>query len=334
MPPRRSARVAAAAAELCTSALSPLPLALAQRIFVSLPVDSRARACCVCRAWRDSLADPALWTHLVVMRGEPPWALLRCRNALLVDFAYAVEAPGGLERVAPFAAALADAALQPELSGVTIWRADTQRPEVLDALVDAALARRVRELSFMGCSPPAPAPLARLLAGGALAAVLIAGEPGDGVPLLDAAGAALVAASLRATATLASLQLGAAGLCRDMDAAGALLGALVGHPSLRLLALTNERVTDPAALGAALAALVAADAPALQILNISDNALGDAGLAPLVAALPRNRHLRSLNISRNGMSEAFARERLLPAVRANTGLRALQSVDPRDVEEE
>ena len=29
-----------------------------------LPVDARARAACVCRAWRDFLADPALWQVL------------------------------------------------------------------------------------------------------------------------------------------------------------------------------------------------------------------------------------------------------------------------------
>jgi hypothetical protein len=63
MPPRRSARVAAAA-ELRTCALAPLPLALAQHIFSLLPVDSRARASCVCCGWRTVLAEPALWTHL------------------------------------------------------------------------------------------------------------------------------------------------------------------------------------------------------------------------------------------------------------------------------
>ena len=42
-------------------------------------------------------------------------------------------------------------------------------------------------------------------------------------------------------------------------------------------------------------------------------------------ALPRNRHLRELNVGNNGMSEAFAREQLLPAVRANTTLRSLRA---------
>ena len=40
-------------------------------------------------------------------------------------------------------------------------------------------------------------------------------------------------------------------------------------------------------------------------------------------ALPRARHLRTLNSADNHMSEAFGRERLLPAVRACAPLREL-----------
>jgi hypothetical protein len=50
--------------------------------------------------------------------------------------------------------------------------------------------------------------------------------------------------------------------------------------------------------------------------------LGDARLG-LVDALPHNRYLERLGYSGNGMSEEFARERLLPAVHANTSLREL-----------
>ncbi len=409
MPPRRRALVVAAAEP--DAAALPLVSAL-------LPVDSRARACCVCRAWRDALADPALWALLDLSKESGVPADLRRRRAVLNGAArrakgrlhrldatlthgksahsnlwavvvanggslrelrlrYAVSLatldglrtaapllqrleaelmcpseelaavlraatsvaalrlhvlyvscgegmgapPGGIERVAPAAAALADATLQPELSEVSVAHADAQRPEVLDALVDAALARRLRTLQLNDCTPPAAAPLARLLAGGALASLqMMYCRAG---PLFDAAGAALLATALRATTTLTSLDLEHAGLCRNMHAGDAVLGALVGHRSLRALRLTGERAVGVRALGAALAALVAADAPALQKLCIANNALGDVGLAPLVAALPRNRHLRVLDTRHNNMSEGFARERLLPAVRANAGLRDL-----------
>ena len=66
MPPRSAH--ADAAEEARPSALALLPLVLTQRIFALLPVDQRARAACVCRTWRDVLADPAMWTRLDLSR--------------------------------------------------------------------------------------------------------------------------------------------------------------------------------------------------------------------------------------------------------------------------
>jgi hypothetical protein len=79
----------------------------------------------------------------------------------------------------------------------------------------------------------------------------------------------------------------------------------------------------PAAAGAALGALVAANAPALRVLNVSGCHLDDTSMGPLVDALARNTHLQELvlyNTIPPRMSDAFARERLLPAVRANASL--------------
>ena len=412
MPPRRSARVAAAA-ELRTSALSPLPLALAQRIFLLLPVDARARAACVCRGWRAVLADPALWTRLDLscesgvnwrldtqdallqgaagrahgqlaqlygphnlsaalqavvaanagslrelhvhyvkanptlqtlldaapqlqhlhteyisctwedaprlVRAEAPFALLRFRK-LSVDFGDD-DVAGGVQRISPFAAALAVAASQPELSNVCIRGADTQRPEVMNALVDAALARRLRSLEFCSCTPPAAAPMTRLLAGESLTELKFGFRRGI-TPLFDAAGAALVAAALRANTSLTQPQFDASRVCANMQAMTTLSAALVGHPTLRALMLIDEWTPMPAELGAALATLVDANAPALQRMGISGSALGDDGMTPLMDALPRNNHLRELDfIGSNAMTEGFANEQLLPAVRANTLLR-------------
>ena len=199
----------------------------------------------------------------------------------------------------------------------------------MGALVDAALTRRLRELRSMSCTPPHAASLARLLTEGSLAVLEFWPLR---APLFDAAGAALVADALRANTTLTMLDLSYAQLCRDMRVAGALLGALQGHPSLRELHITCEYTTsttmeDRSAFGAALGELVAADVPALRELVCYGNSLGDAGLAPIVEALVLNHHLRRLNICSNGMSEAFARERLLPAVRANTALCSLHCAE-------
>jgi hypothetical protein len=260
-----------------------------------------------------------------MLRVEPPFAPLQMCNSLDVTFNGADSRIGGLDRVGPFAAALSDTTLQPELSRLRIVSADTAQPAVMGALVDAAVARLLDELTFEDCTPPAAAPLARLLAKDWLSTFRIHGTF-DRRPLFDAAGAALVADALRVNTTLTKLHLWGARLCGDVLAAQLLLCALVLHPRLRELRISGDEPTtteDRFALGAALAALIAVDAPALQTLDCSHNALGDAGLAPIMDALPLNRHLRHLEVSRNGMSEAFARERLLPAVRANTTLRIL-----------
>ena len=410
MPPRRRALEAAGEGRISADQLTfaSLPLALAQRVFLALPVDSRGRASCVCRAWRDVLAEPLLWTRLDlsgvdvpyhrklpvlrgaaararallylldvsgthysletwhellaanagslrelrvdslsatgslatpvealmaaapllqvlevrnayssweeaprVVRAEPPFALLRLVSTIHVYFVDDDEpdGPHGIERVGPFASALADVTLQPALVRVHINFADTAQPDVMGALADAVLARRLRELTLENCTPPAAAPLARLLTEGSLTDLCITSETeGPQMPLLDAAGAALVAGALRVNTKLTSLLLLGTGLCRDMDATRTLLAALVGHPSLRYFSLTDEGpLDDVGALADALAALAAADAPALYSLDCSWLRLEDEGLAPIIEALPRNHHLQKLCIGGNDASEPFKR---------------------------
>jgi hypothetical protein len=399
-----------------------LPLALACHVFLALPADARGRASCVCRAWRDVLAEPSLWTRLVLsvkgvewqrllrvlhgaagrargqlhllvlahsdvalndllpvltayggslrvlhlntvheneqhgstvaavmraapllqvltvesvscmwedalrmLRSEPPFALLKVLYAVIVGFSRDDRSVGGMERFAPFAAALADAAVQQTLNLVCVVSADTSQPALMGALADAAVARRLRVLFLQNCTPPAPAPLARLLVEGSLTVLQFSRTHAPGTPLFDAAGAALVADALRVNTTLTKLKLLGAELCVDMRVACTLLCALVRHPSLRELRITGEKISmeNRGAFGAAFGALIAADAPALHVLDCSSNLLEDVGLAPTVEALALNRHLQELNVSDNGISEAFAREQLLTALRANTTLRAL-----------
>jgi len=258
-----------------------------------------------------------------MLRAQPPFATLQMRHTLSVRFSDNDHPVGGMERFGPFAAALADATLQPAPPHLYINGADMAQLALMGALADVAVARRLRGLTLDHCTPPAAASLARLLAGGCLAHLQIKSFRPE--PMFDEAGAALVADALRVNTTLTKLELRHAGLCHDMRAASALLGALVGHPSLRELAFIAENTADEDrdAFGAALAAVIAADATALQVLDCCRNHLGDAGLAPIVEALALNHHLYDLDIRRNGMSEALARDRLLPAVRANTTLQGL-----------
>ncbi len=69
---------------------------------------------------------------------------------------------------------------------------------------------------------------------------------------------------------------------------------------------------------------MAANAPALTELDVRSCELGDEGLRPLFDALPANTHLTSLDCRSNTLTEGFARDVLLPAVRANTSLRVFE----------
>jgi hypothetical protein len=246
------------------------------------------------------------------LRNEAPFGPLRVRH-LRANF-YDVEA--GIEAFADEMAAHAS------LSKLELEDARLGTPAALDAVVDAALARRMHTVILERCLlTPASAPaLARLLSSGALKTLEVSWMVDQ---LLDAPAAAVLAAALRANSTLTSLALDNVAVWRDPDAAAELLGALHGHASLRVLSLVAnhaEAAADRAAAGVALGALIAANTPALTHLDVSDCALGDHGLRALFEALPHNTHLRKLFCDDNGMSGAFARDVLLPAVRANTSL--------------
>jgi hypothetical protein len=182
-------------------------------------------------------------------------------------------------------------------------------PAALDAVVDAALTRRLAAVHFVDCGlVPASAPaLARLLGGSSLEELLVLGNR-YAAALLDAPAAALLASALRANMTLKRLHLESVDLWHDVAAASTLLGELTAHPSVRTLCLAHNsssatEVADRVAAGAALGALLAADAPALTELDVEQCNLGDAGVAPLLEALPRNTHIRTLKW-RGGNDEA------------------------------
>jgi hypothetical protein len=196
----------------------------------------------------------------------------------------------------------------------------------LDALVTAALSRGLSgvHLSSCGLTAASVPALARLLGGGALRTLTVIG-PDE--PLLDAPpAAALLSTALRANTALETLTLAEICLWDDAAAATAVLAALTGHPSVRMLDVSFNGHID-AAVAAALGALVAANAPALAELDVSGDDVAQEGLAPLLDALLRNTHLRVLacEYNRAGATAAFVRQRLLPAVRANSSLRTLKA---------
>jgi hypothetical protein len=254
---------------------------------------------------------------LRALRREPPFAGLRLRH-LTAGVSLADE-----EEALPLAAALAAHAGLDSLHLHGPLQPARAAPAALDAVVDAALARRVSELQLWSCGlSPASAPaLARLLRSSAAALTeLWLVSDGDG-PLLDARAAALLCGALRENGTLTLLTLSHVGLFDDLAIAVAILSAL--HPRLRALDLEGNYVgaADAAAVGCALRTSYLA-LPLLHTLNVNNCALGDAGLRPLLEALPSSgAHLRELECADNGASDAVLRDALLPAVRAGASLR-------------
>jgi hypothetical protein len=251
-----------------------------------------------------------------VLRSEPPFEPLRVRQ-LFVN-AHAATADDVL-------ALAADLDAHSSLTrGVWLHTAPLNDAAALDAVVDAALACRLTSVRLDSCRlSPASAPaLARLLRGDTLTELVIHGYH----QLLDAPAAALLADALRANTSLTALTLQSIDLWRDAAAAAELLAALTAHPRLRLLDLSsNDPHHGGLQAGAALAALLLANAPALHTLCIRNCRLGDEGMGPVVEALRHNTHLTTLNCDWNNWSEEFARERLLPAVRANAALHELSA---------
>ena len=207
------------------------------------------------------------------------------------------------------------------LRKLSLYRIDLST--AFDALVEAALVRRIRSLELVGCNlRPTSAPaLARLINGGALEVLNLI----DRAQLFfDLPGAQLLGEALQSNTVLTELRLTISDLWRVPGAGTAVLKGLVGHPSLRTLALSNF-TSDASSLaaGAALAALLDSNATALENLMVSSTTFGDDGLALMFMALKHNTHLHVLSCGGCGASETFVSDTLLPAIKVNRGLYVL-----------
>lgn len=154
--------------------------------------------------------------------------------------------------------------------------------------------------------------------------------------MLDGGAAALLAAALPAS-NLTSITLARGQLFHDPAVGIPLLAALTGHRSMRAIDVSGNGLrrimqaevpgaldNQNAAIGAALAALVAANSPALKVLDISYNSLGN-GLTPIYAALAQNSHLCTLLCIWNTVRPESAAV-LQAALQTNLGLRKLRLI--------
>jgi hypothetical protein len=262
------------------------------------------------------------------LHNEGVFGPLRVRDALLSDLYADADADADAD-ASTLVLLFADLATHASLTNMSLRYAPLDGPAVFDTFVDAALSLpRLRAVTLFYCSlSPASAPaLARLLSSGTLTELAISHD--DPALLHAPAAAPLLGDALRANATLTALTLHGTQLWSDHAAAGALLGALTAHSSLCKLGVTGhvEGLSDEDRqwAGTLLGALVAANAPALTALDVSSSFLFNDGLRPLFEALPGNSHLQELDCAENDIiSDAFAADVLLPAVRANTSLRTL-----------
>ena len=210
-----------------------------------------------------------------------------------------------------------------EFSRYRAWPgAQAESDALLDALASLPLLHTLR------LSPTSPSVLARMLSWPGLKALSMS----SGVLWSSAESTALFCDALRANTQLESLSLQRVNFWLDMGAASAMLTSLVQANSLHELGLDSNRVLPEhaAAAGALLGTLVA-QLHTLEVLDLDGCHLGDAGLGPFMDALPQSHRLTELYIHDNDMSEAFARERLLPAVRACAPLRLLAAQDSPSV---
>ena len=256
-----------------------------------------------------------------MLRNEPPFGALQLRTPLITHMEGA-DAPEELDAIV--AAISGHAAVK----RLVLHAFPLDVAALLDFVLTPPLIDRLDGLFFVECrlSPVSVPALVRAIRGGKLPKEF--GIMRGGQLLLDEPAAAQLADAIAADRSLVGLALESVGFWRDSAGAAILLRALTGHPSLCYLELTESEPPDQAAAGAALAALVAANTPALHRLVICGTILGDAGMEPLLDALEHNTHLQELNCCDTGMSYEFARERVLLAVGANTSLRKLFASEP------
>ena len=253
-----------------------------------------------------------------MLRNEPPFGALHLRTVFITHDVE--DAVNTLEELHAIVAAIPGHATVKHL---VLHDFPLDVAALLDTVLTPVLACRLERLFFVGCrlSPASVPALAHAIRGGKLPKEF--GILGSGRQLLDEPAAAQLANAIAADPSFVGLVLDSVGFWRVAAAAAALLRALTGHPSLGYLELSGSHPPDQAAAGAALAALVAANTPALRRLLVYNCDLGDVGLSPLLDALEHNTHLQEFDCCNTGMSEAFARGRFLPAIRANTSLRKL-----------
>jgi hypothetical protein len=256
---------------------------------------------------------------LQILKNEPPYGPLRLTGLTIGNCDLQHNPP------ADWLAVAAALAAHRALESVGVWHRNWPHDDAdCDALVDALLALPLLHTVYVS-STPRPHALARLLCKPTLTNLSLSGEDGN-MLLFPRGPAASLCLAMHANTQLGRLSIGGVRFWYDMLTALCFLHVLAEHPSLHTFSLSDNAVPpeDAAAAGAALGVLVAR-APSLRKLDITRTSLRNTGMLPFLNALPEARCLRELVCPANRMSNAFARDCLLPAVMACAPLRVLWS---------
>jgi hypothetical protein len=303
MPPRRSARVAAVA-ERESSALPPLPLALALAVFALLPVDARLRCREVCRGWRAVLLERSLWTRLDLSEASGGLARPATEGLLRAAASPAggqlhfldVSACGGITHASLLAVLTANAGALRELRAWMVGGVRLPGPALIEALLRAAPQLRVFDADVRCNSMPEAQPLLRNE--GAWAPLRLREVDFD-VP--TEAAVLSLAADVAAHASLTSFWV--SGALLDMPAALDAIVAVALAKRLDFLAFVYCCLCPTGA--PALARLLGGDALRLLLINNNNGPLLDGAAATVLADALRTDALRSRPARGRGRGRAL-----------------------------
>lgn len=265
----------------------------------------------------DVVADAPTASDL--LRNAPPFKPLRMRRLAVNN---------GWDGEASVEALAASVGKHAALRELALHEAPLETAPAWDAIVDAAISRRLTALRLADCSlSPASTPgLARLLTD-AKSLVFLAVHNNFEPLFTDAANAAPFCSALRAS-SLATLVLAGVELWAVPNVGSSIIEALVGHPTMQNLALWCNYVqpADRERVGGLLASLVSSPFSALDALDVACCDLGPHGLKPFFEGLAApGCRLRSLTCDDNDATARFARDCLLPAIKQNASLRYLKA---------
>ena len=254
---------------------------------------------------------------LPLLRREPPFALLTICKLLVFN-------EEGEQAVLNLASALT---VHKGMEQLSLYVVPLTRA-VVDALVDAAISAGIIDVSFHECglSQTALPALTRLIQAPGFEQLRV---DNDNLTLLEGPALPAFCEALRNCTSLRKLELYFVHLWHDMAVATQLIAALEGLPALQELSTVgNSTDRTPAmqrAVGECLAPLIA-HSTSLRVQDVSENQLGEAGLAPIFEALRGDSGLAELFLDEEQISADFACDVVLTAVRANTSLRELSGL--------